>query len=67
MRASVEFEVFGSTLDEIKEQALRSWKEFMENDEIELPHDTEIHIEPSTADDYKATVYVRTKVENDQS
>jgi hypothetical protein len=67
MRAAIEFEVFGSTLEEIKEQALRNWKEFMENDEIELPHDTEIHVEPSASNDYKATVYVRTKVENDES
>lgn len=67
MRASVEFEVFGSTLDEIQENATRSWKEFMEDDEAVLPHDTEIHVEPSTANDYKATVYVRVKVENDES
>jgi len=66
LRASVEFEVFGSTLKEIKEAALKNWKEFIENDDAVLPHDAEIHVEPSTSDDYKAVVFIRVKVENEE-
>lgn len=63
MRASIEFEVFGATLSALKEQALRSWQEINENDDVELPSDTEFHIEAHSAHEYKAIVYVRTKVD----
>jgi hypothetical protein len=63
MRASIEFEVYGSTLSSIKEEALRSWREISENDEVDLPSDTEFHIEAHSAHEYKAIVYVRTKVD----
>lgn len=66
MRVSVELEVFGSTLAELVQNATDEWREFVESDEATLPHDTEIHVEPSASNDYKATVYARVKVENDE-
>lgn len=63
MRASIEFEVFGPTISAIKEEARRSWQEINENDEVELPSDTEFHIEMHAAHEYKAVVYIRTKVD----
>ena len=67
MRVSIELEVFGSTLAEIVQNANDEWKEFVESDEAVLPNDTEIHVESSVSNDYKATVYARVKVENEEA
>ena len=39
-------------------------KEFTKNADAELPYDTEMQVEPHAASDYKATVYARAKVED---
>lgn len=67
MKVSVKFEVLGSTLDELRRNAAACWKEFNKNDDAELPHDTEMQVEPHAASDYKATVYARTKIEDNNA
>lgn len=64
MKVSVKFEVLGSTLDELRSNAAVCWKEFTKNADAELPYDTEMQVEPHAASDYKATVYARAKVED---
>jgi hypothetical protein len=62
MRISIEFEVFGKTITEIVNEATKSWKEFYEvDDDRALPSDTEFHIEQHSAEEYKATVFMRVK------
>ncbi len=65
MRANIEFEVFGPTVDILIFEAKKSWRELTNNQDAELPHDTEINVAPHTASDYKATVFIRMKVEKD--
>jgi hypothetical protein len=65
MRANIEFEVFGETVDLLISEAKRSWRQLTNNPDAELPHDTEINVTPHTASDYKAAVFIRMKVEKD--
>lgn len=65
MRVSMQFTAFGSTVDEVVNNATSTWKRFGGRGET-LPGDTEFTIEeqePGTSI-LKATVFVRMKVEN---
>ena len=63
MRLSVEFEAYGQTMDKIISDANRQWKEFTNDDNAVLPHDTEIHVEQHATTDFKGIVHARIKVE----
>jgi|688.fasta_scaffold16356_3 hypothetical protein len=65
MRVSIEFEVIGSTIDELRHKANESWQEFMNVEDEPLPFDAEFIIRPYEVDHYKATVAVRMKIEDD--
>ena len=62
MRASIEFEVFGSTLNAILNEATKIWQDIADDIEAELPHDAEISMSPDGNSEYRATVFVRLKV-----
>ena len=63
MRANIEFEVIGSTLEELKSKAEVSWQEFLGDDSAKLPNDAELIVRPFEIEHYAATVVVRMKVE----
>ena len=64
MRAVIEFEVLGSTLPLIMNEAKKSWTDLMEDIDAEIPSDAEVHIVPHAGSDYSATVFVRMKIDN---
>jgi predicted class III extradiol MEMO1 family dioxygenase len=64
MRAAIEFEVLGSTLPLMLNEARKSWKDLMEDIDAEIPSDAEIHIVPHAGSDYSAKVFVRMKIDN---
>ena len=63
MRANIEFEVIGTTLDELKSKADAAWQEFIGDDSAKLPNDAELIVRPFEVEYYAATVVVRMKVE----
>lgn len=64
MRQFIEFKVFGSTMSEISENALKEWREYSQNEEAELPRDTEIHVTPGSVDNhYIGDVLIRIRTE----
>jgi hypothetical protein len=70
MRVSVKFQAFGSTLEEMTEDARKRWAEFVNDPEAELPASSELSAEAashaSNNSTYVATVYVLTKVDTDE-
>lgn len=67
MRIAVELQVTGYTLDNVLEAAKKSWRKFSGDEAAELPAGSEIDIrqEMTVNKDYvyNATVFVRTKIE----
>lgn len=67
MRVAVELKVTGYTLDGVLESARNSWRKFSGDSTAELPAGAEIdiHQEMTVNKDYvyNATVFVRTKIE----
>jgi hypothetical protein len=63
MKTKITFEVNGSNRADIERRALTQIAEFLgiEPDDVESKCDIELHIEPSSTGDFKATVYVRVK------
>lgn len=64
MRTTVILKGFGSTLNEIVKSLETSWKEFVEDENADLPRDSEVHIMRSEDSEiFDATCTIRTKVE----
>jgi len=67
MRVAVQMKVSGFTLNEIKESAAQEWRKFTNDDSAELPLACEIDVTPiptmSDKTSYEATVFIRTKIE----
>lgn len=66
MRSSIEFSVTGDTVDDILDSAAAKWRSFMDDADIELPNDAELHVvEETTGSSSKltATIIIRTKIE----
>jgi hypothetical protein len=63
MKTKITFEVVGSNKSDIERRALTQISEFLgiEPETVESKCDIEFHIEPETAGNFKATVYVRVK------
>lgn len=63
MKTKITFEVVGSNKSDIERRALTQISEFLgiEAETVESKCDIELHIEPETAGNFKATVYVRVK------
>lgn len=64
MRIAVEIEAYGETMADIIQDATEQWQSFIADESATLPHDTEIAVERHSEHEYKAVVYVRRKVEN---
>jgi hypothetical protein len=63
MRIAVELEAFGETMSDVIADATKQWKEFIEDSDAVLPHDTEISVQRHAADGYRGAVFARVKVE----
>jgi hypothetical protein len=63
MRIAVELEAFGETMSDVIADATKQWQLFMKDTEAVLPHDTEVSVQPHTADSYRGTVFARVRVE----
>jgi hypothetical protein len=67
MRVAVELQATGYTLDGVIESAKNAWQKFSNNENAELPAATEIDIKQEVTVNkdyvYNATVFVRTKIE----
>lgn len=61
MRVRVQYEVVGSTIDELVQNANMAWHALTDDDE-DLPASAELHIVENEATDYKATVYAQTQI-----
>ncbi len=61
MRVKVQYEVVGSTIDELIQNANIAWHALTDDDE-DLPSTTELHITENEATEYKGTVYTQTTV-----
>ena len=64
LRVAIEFEVLGSTLPLMINEAKKSWKDLMEDIDAEIPADAELHVTPHAGSDYAGKVFVRMKVDN---
>jgi hypothetical protein len=69
MRVAVKLKVSAYTLDGVLTSARDSWRKFSGDSSAELPAGAEIDIEQETTVNkdyvYNATVFVRTKIEED--
>ncbi|WJZ48545.1 hypothetical protein [Actinomycetia phage DSL-LC01] len=63
MRINISYKVTGSHIDEIVKKATTEWKEM--SGQASLPEGAEIDIKDSenSADNYTATIYIKTKQE----
>jgi len=65
MRVTVELEVFGMTIAELANQADRAWAELTDDATAVLPSDAEFRIaQHGTGDEYRAVVFIRSKIES---
>lgn len=63
IKTKMTFEINGKTKSDIEQKAVSEIANFLDIDtyDVESKCEIELHIEPNTADGYKAIVYVRVK------
>lgn len=64
MRASIDFTVSATDVDEMKGKVVAEWQRLVKNKNAELPPGTEIRMQQHTENDftYKVNVTIRTKL-----
>ena len=67
MRVAVELQVTGYTLDDVINSAKKAWQKFSNDESAELPAGAEIDVKQELTVNkdyvYNATVFIRTKIE----
>ena len=64
MIGHVRFSAYGKSLEEIRKNAAKQWREFIGDDNAPLPYDCEFSVREHSEKEYVAEVTVRVRLEN---